>query len=101
MAEEYIGAAHGMGPLAALSQREADSERYYKLMATGLGCMESVLKVGYKCITRRAMLSKLQNFRLHPRMEATLRLRYAELLSDETENYMEAETVLSKGVRLF
>ncbi|KAJ9641976.1 hypothetical protein H2199_005191 [Coniosporium tulheliwenetii] len=59
-------------------------ETYYKLIATGLGCMESVLK----------------NWRLHPRMEAELRLRYAGLLHQETENTAQAESVLSKGITL-
>lgn len=84
LAEEYISAAHGMGSIASLAQREADLEQYYKLMSTALRCLESVLK----------------HFRLHPRAEATLRLRYASLLNDETDNNMEAETVLSKGITL-
>lgn len=45
MAEEYFNAAHGQGSLVALAQREVEMERYYKLVATGLGCLESVLKV--------------------------------------------------------
>ena len=45
LAEEYIAAAHGMCSTAALAQRPKDLGKYYKLMATGLGCMESVLKV--------------------------------------------------------
>ena len=47
LAEEYIGAAHGMGSLAGIAQRQADLARYYQLMSAGLGCMESVLKVGH------------------------------------------------------
>lgn len=73
-----------MGSVAALAQRQKDLGKYYKLMATGLGCMESVLK----------------NWRLHPRMEATLSLRYASLLHDETDNNTIIETVLSKGITL-
>lgn len=45
LAEEYIAAAHGMCSTTALAQRPKDLGKYYKLMATGLGCMESVLKV--------------------------------------------------------
>ena len=44
------------------------------------------------------ILIRKQNWRLHPRMEATLSLRYASLLYDETDNNTVAETVLSKGV---
>jgi hypothetical protein len=32
-------------------------------------------------------------------MEALVRLRYARILFEETENDLEAETALSKGVR--
>ena len=39
-----------------------------------------------------------QNWRLEPRMEAMIRLRYASILHEETDNIMEAETELSKGV---
>jgi len=81
-ADEYINAAHGMGSVATLSQRAADLQRYYKLMSTGLGCMETVLK----------------NYNQLPRDEAKLRLRYASLLIEETENNVEIEEVLTKGV---
>jgi hypothetical protein len=83
-ADEYINAAHGMGSLAALRQREADLQHYYKLISTGLGCMESVLK----------------SFNQIPRDEAKLRLRYASLLIEETENSVEIEEVLTKGIAL-
>ena len=66
-------AAHGSG----LNQ-------YQKLIATGLGCLESALNEG----------------RLEPRMEAKIRLRYAGVLVEETDNTMEAETSLSKGISL-
>lgn len=84
LAEEYIAAARGMGPMVALFRREMEVAQYHKLMATGMGCMETVLK----------------NWRLHPRPEATLRFRYASLLYEETENTMAMETVLSKGIAL-
>jgi Cohesin loading factor len=41
-----------------------------------------------------------QNFRLQPRLEAAVTLRYASVLFEETENVMEAETALSKGITL-
>lgn len=40
----------------------------------------------------------MQNWRLQPRMEALVRLRYARILFEETDNNLEAETALSKGV---
>lgn len=43
-------------------------------------------------------LSIVQNWRLEPLLEAKVRLRYATVLHDETENSMEAEEALSKGV---
>lgn len=58
--------------------------QYQKLIATGLGCLEAALAGG----------------RLEPRLEAKMRLRYAGVLLEETENMMEAETVLSKGITL-
>ncbi|KAF2836898.1 hypothetical protein M501DRAFT_996019 [Patellaria atrata CBS 101060] len=84
LAEEYIAAAHSMAPAIALLQRQEEMDQYQELMATGLACMESVLK----------------NFRQHPRSEGALRLRYASLLHEETENNLEAEIILSKGITL-
>lgn len=46
LADDYINAAHGYGTMAALSRGEMDVEEYYKLLATGLGCLEAVIKVG-------------------------------------------------------
>ncbi|KAF7117518.1 hypothetical protein CNMCM5793_006540 [Aspergillus hiratsukae] len=84
LADEYLKAAYDQGTMVALSRREMDIEEYYKLVATGLGCLEAVLK----------------NWRLQPRMEALVRLRYARILFEETENDLEAETALSKGIDL-
>ncbi|KAH2175677.1 hypothetical protein LV164_007260 [Aspergillus fumigatus] len=84
LADEYLKAAYGQGTMVALSRREMEIEEYYKLVATGLGCLEAVLK----------------NWRLQPRMEALVRLRYARILFEETENDLEAETALSKGIDL-
>lgn len=44
------------------------------------------------------LLMIIQNFKIFPREEAMLRLRYALLLFEETENDLEIEEVLSKGV---
>lgn len=45
LAEDYFAAAHGQGSMVALARREVEMEKYYKLIATGLGCLETVLKV--------------------------------------------------------
>ncbi|KAJ5166349.1 uncharacterized protein N7482_005130 [Penicillium canariense] len=84
LADEYLNAAHRHGTKTALATSQADVEEYYKLVSTGLGCLEAVLK----------------NWRLQPRKEALVRLRYARTLFEETDNDLEAETALSKGIDL-
>ena len=84
LADEYLAAAHGHGMLVALAKREASANQYYKLVATALGCIESVL----------------QNWRLQPLKEAQIRLRYAQILLEETDNDLDAETTLSKGIEI-
>jgi hypothetical protein len=81
-ADEYINAARSIGPTVAMIRSASDLQSYYKLMATGLGCMEAVLK----------------NYNHTPRDQAALMLRYASLLIEETDNHVEIEEVLSKGV---
>lgn len=73
-----------MGPTVALSRRQSDEDKYYKLMSTGLGCLEAVVK----------------HYRMHPRQEAMTILRYATLLHEETDNAYETEEILSKGITL-
>lgn len=46
LAEEYFAAAHGGESLDAIYRGEMESQAYYKLIATGLGCLEALLKVG-------------------------------------------------------
>ncbi|KAL8771315.1 MAG: hypothetical protein Q9209_003220 [Squamulea sp. 1 TL-2023] len=84
LAEDYLAAAHGQGSLRALMERKISMRRYYKLVATGLSCLEVVLK----------------RSRLQPQMEATVRLRYASILYNETQNILEAEQTLSEGIKL-
>ena len=84
LAEEYLSEAHRYGPVLDLLSREHDLEEYYKLITTGLGCLEAVLK----------------HFKLSPESEARTRLRYATILYEETENVMEAEESLSKGIAI-
>ena len=62
----------------------ANVETYEKLISTGLACLDTAMK----------------NIRLAPRIEANIRLRYAGVLYEETENFMEAEIALSKGIAL-
>lgn len=84
LAEEYFAAAHKIGSSVARAMAEDLVDEYQKLIATGLGCLEATFK----------------KIRLAPRLEAKVRLRYAGVLFEETENYMEAETALSQGIIL-
>lgn len=47
LADEYLNAAHACGTATSLANNETDIDGYYKLVATGLGCLEAVLKVGF------------------------------------------------------
>lgn len=84
LAEEYFEAAHALAPSVTLSMTQSNVDEYENLIATGLGCLDAALK----------------RFKLPPRLEANVRLRYASVLYEETENDMEAETTLSKGIGL-
>jgi hypothetical protein len=84
LAEEYFSAAHSIGPAVAQNMTEDAVDTYQDLIATALACLETTLSKGD----------------LPPRLEAKVRLRYASVLFEETENFMEAETALSKGITL-
>jgi len=84
LAEEYFALAHQLAPTVALSPSEDNIEQYDQLISTGLGCLAAALK----------------KVKMSPRVEAKIRLRYAGVLYEETENYMEAETALSHGISL-
>ncbi|KAK0661753.1 hypothetical protein DIS24_g2348 [Lasiodiplodia hormozganensis] len=84
LADEYIAAAHAMGPTVALSRRQSDEDKYYKLMSTALGCLEAAIKES----------------RMNPRQEAMTILRYATLLHEETDNNFQTEEYLSRGISL-
>jgi tetratricopeptide (TPR) repeat protein len=73
LADEYFTAAYKLN---------SQSESYFKLIATGLGCLESVLT----------------NFKLPALREAQISLRYAQVLYEETENYDDAERILTKAI---
>ena len=84
LAEEYFAAARSENFSVSSSQLHTKLDAYCKLISTGLGCLEAVLR----------------DYRLQPRLEATIRLRYASILYEETENYFEAEENLSKGISI-
>ncbi|EHL01641.1 putative MAU2 chromatid cohesion factor like protein [Glarea lozoyensis 74030] len=84
LAEEYFEAAHKLAPLISTSMAPDNVDTYQRLIATGLGCLDAALRKG----------------KLTPRIEATVRLRYSGVLHEETENTMEAETALAKGIVL-
>lgn len=84
LAEEFISKARSAAPRIAANPQAEQIEEYQKFIGTGLACLEGVLQGG----------------RLSPRQEARVRLRYAALLQEETDNVMEAETTLSKGITL-
>lgn len=83
-ADEYIVAARSMSSLIVRDKNEADVRQYYKLLATAMGCMDTVLK----------------DFNMLPRDEAKLRLRYATLLIEETDNTTEIDEIISKQISL-
>ncbi|KZF21311.1 hypothetical protein L228DRAFT_170253 [Xylona heveae TC161] len=79
LADEYFQAAQERTPTV---QDHRELDLYHKLIATGLACLEAVLKT----------------WRLQPRLEAVVRLRYANILYEETDNDAEAEAALIKGI---
>ncbi|KAH7411912.1 cohesin loading factor-domain-containing protein [Phaeosphaeria sp. MPI-PUGE-AT-0046c] len=83
-ADEYIAAARSMTTLIVRHRRQADIDYRHKLMATGLGCMDTVMR----------------DFNLLPRDEAKLRLTYASLLVAETDNPTDIDDVLAKQIAL-
>lgn len=84
LAEENLAAARGQAYSRTLKDRSSNMRQYYKLLATGLACLETVLK----------------RFKVQPQVEASVRLRYASVLYEETENMLEAEQCLSEGIKL-
>lgn len=84
VAEECFGKARSSVHDVAMSLDPTRVDEYQNLITTGLACLEAAL----------------QSNRLSPRQEARMRLRYASLMLEETENLMEAETALTKGITL-
>lgn len=84
LAEEYFTAGQILAARTTGNVDEVSQEQYQRLIATGLGCLESCL----------------QNCTIPPRAEAKIRLRLASVMIDETENPMETEMALTKGIQL-
>lgn len=84
LAEEYLGAAHELAPAVAVSMMEENVHEYQKLITVGLECLTIALR----------------QFRLPARLEAKVRLRMAGIIYEETNNYAEAESMLSQGIIL-
>lgn len=82
VANDCFRAAHSAVQDLAMSLDQTTMDEYYKLIATGLGCLEAALALN----------------KLPPRAEANVRLRYATILSEETDNLTEAEVALTKGI---
>lgn len=47
LADEYLNTAHSKGTIIALSNNELDLNEYYKLVATGLGCLQAAQSVRF------------------------------------------------------
>ena len=84
VAEEMLGKARAAVHDVAMSLQPERVEEYQKLVSISVGCLESAL----------------HSSRLTPRQEARLRLRYATVLHEETDNVTECETALTKGISL-
>ncbi|RDA95779.1 hypothetical protein CP533_5113 [Ophiocordyceps camponoti-saundersi (nom. inval.)] len=84
IAEECLDKARSAVHDVAMSLHPERVDEYQRLIVTSLSCLEATL----------------QNCCLSPREEARVRLRYASTLQEETENLMEAEMALGKGITL-
>ncbi|KAI0416833.1 cohesin loading factor-domain-containing protein [Xylaria grammica] len=84
MAEDFFSKARRGVRDVATTLDERSVHDYQKLIATGLACLE--VAIGSNKLT--------------PRLEALARLQYASILCTETNNVMEAETALTKGITL-
>ncbi|EWC48305.1 hypothetical protein DRE_02409 [Drechslerella stenobrocha 248] len=77
LADSYLNTAHSTG-----LKESFDSNFYQALVTAAIRCLEAAL---YQC-------------KLQPKFEAALRLRYASVLEEETENMTDAEQILHKGI---
>ena len=86
LSEQYIAEARLNSAQIALDRPDADPERYYKLIGMGLSCLETVLN------------QKTWTGSMPPRQEAMIRIRYATLLYEETDNDDELGQLLTKSI---
>jgi hypothetical protein len=86
LSDQYITEARSLTGACAYDQEDADPERYFELMGAGMTCLATVLKQ--------------QNWMMGmpPRQAAMLRLRYATLLYEETEDDEQLGEFLSKSI---
>lgn len=82
IADECLAKAQAAAPALAQSRNEDRLKEYYKLLATGLGCLDTAVRT----------------FKFPPRIEVKIKIRFASILSTETENLMEAETALQSAI---
>ncbi|CAN8095507.1 unnamed protein product [Discula destructiva] len=82
VANDCFKTAHAAVHDVATALDQTGMDEYYKLIATGLGCLEAALALN----------------KLPPRSEANVRLKYATILCEETDNLTEAEVALTKGI---
>ncbi|KAF3935715.1 hypothetical protein ABW19_dt0208455 [Dactylella cylindrospora] len=76
LADSYLNTAHG-----TVIKDNFDNDLYQTLVTAAIRCLEAAL----------------HQFKLQPKFEAALRLRYASVLEEETENVADAEEILHKG----
>ncbi|KAI6782463.1 uncharacterized protein J7T54_001320 [Emericellopsis cladophorae] len=84
IAEDLIGTARDAATEISRTMSEDQVDEYQRMISTALGCLEAAM----------------QSQKLSPREEALVRLRYAGVIQEETEDIMEAETTLTKGITL-
>ncbi|EPS41867.1 hypothetical protein H072_4191 [Dactylellina haptotyla CBS 200.50] len=77
LADSYLNTAHSTG-----IKDSFDNDVYQTLVTAAIRCLEAAL----------------YEFKLQPKFEAALRLRYASVLEEETENVTDAEQILHKGI---
>ncbi len=82
VADDCLAKAQAAAPALAKTRNEAALREYYKLLATGLGCLDTAVRT----------------FKFPPRVEVKIKIRYASILSTETENLMDAETALQSAI---
>lgn len=82
VADDCFEKAQAAAPGLATSRDETGLREYYKLIATGLGCLDTAVRIN----------------KFPPRVEVKIKIRYASILSSETENLMDAETTLQSAI---